>query len=504
MIVSWPLGCLAVAVWFARVWQRSGKLSQEAQAISEVVWTPAFALFLSASIPWFAFLRFTQAPPDDLLRNLVGWAYHFDYARAYWGSPGVTHIDEYFGFDQLASWCYRHLGRQRAYIPFQAVALMGFSIVLPAAYLREARRGRWGAWAIPMTLAATAMTWMTLGFSQRIVSSRPEVFFTIWSLSAVLVESSWATIAWAAVGLVLSPMYWLGFVYFPMAFLMRRSAKQRWAVFGVLMAAFFGFWLVHTHGGMVRDIVYLRGQVHNRVFGVGESRSILVMATSMPGAGLLLFAALSLQLLIRQATPWKLDGWRAWWSAVFAEQSPWMPGLLLLWFCLPDMIRYVDVVAPLLALLAIRWMSLAVFSHEGAGPRWPSWLGMGMLVSLAIALCALFGTFHPQKLNRIEIPGYTSHTRVLTYFGSDTYQVLYANPGIQVAPAMELGMTTREVQHMSTELAKGTLSCQALHRHRVDWVVTEQADWKLGGAAQRCLSLYQIFPDGTSVWKVSP
>ena len=99
-----PALALVWVVWAKGVAARLRGLV-ERDFIVDSIWLPVIA----AGCVIASFIMAHPVPSDDLLKDLVSGRYGFDYRKAFWASPLLTHGDQYIGFDLLASWVYAHL-----------------------------------------------------------------------------------------------------------------------------------------------------------------------------------------------------------------------------------------------------------------------------------------------------------------------------------------------------------------------------------------------------------
>lgn len=164
---------------------------------------------------------------------------------------------------------------------------------------------------------------------------------------------------------------------------------------------------------------------------------------------------------------------------------------------IPDMIRYVDVLGPLAAIFLARVINgrpSAIAWIERAGP-------MSAVLAILTPAWIFTYTFHPQPMSDLHLPGYHAGQRALTYFSDADYELLYENPGIRVAPAMELGMTKRTVQRASFDLKDGQVDCAELEKWNVRWVASPEFRWS-ASRAPSCLRLVRIDRSGMTLWLV--
>ncbi len=406
-------------------------------------------------------------PPDDLLRDMTAWAWHYNYHKVFWGSPRVPGYDQYWAFDRIAGMVDRSLPAKWAPLVFQGAALLGFLGVF-AAVLGEKLKDHPLRW----TLVSLGLAWtLYTPVLMRIVSARPEIFFAIWALAAFLARGKrfWA---WLGTGLLLTPTYWLAGAY-AAAFWVLPDRSLRFRLFGGLL---FGLatslcWEGLSDGSWLHSFLHLSHMISYRVYGVAEDNGLSIF---LQVPTLVLLPVLAVLL------PWRLPRTR-------------IPTLLLFfWFCLPWMIRYVDMLMPLGLVLLAEGLPL------GWGLDWlPPWRAR-------FRAAAFFGLFSvPWSLvplappTLLHVPGSPEHpSRVLAPFGPKMYDTLYANPGrVRMAPAMDPGMTERKLQRLAQSPEKAT--CRQLYDSRAQYLITGQTV-----AHRPCLKLIQV-RNGWMLWGVA-
>ncbi|MBU2818365.1 hypothetical protein HF282_12875 [Acidithiobacillus ferrooxidans] len=457
-----PALALAWVVWAKGVAARLRGLVERDFTVDSI-WLPVIA----AGCVIASFIMAHPAPSDDLLKDLVSGRYGFDYRKAFWASPLLTHGDQYIGFDLLASWVYAHLPLRWAYAPFQAALVLGYLAVQARLYPRILRdvpyRHGWTALLI-------LLVWLQPEFIERVVSGRPESFMALWAFSALAMDTPLLVVIWAILGAFLMPSYWLAGVYIPAALLLPgRGLKSRLLIGAGVAAIFMGFWGWYTDLRWPIWLLELHTEMGLRQEAVAENM----------GMALAMYAP---AMLVAIVAFWRFrDGLRT--------VSPWIWAVIA-WFLLPDMIRYLDIIAALVS-AALATAIAADREHAQLDGNWP-----GLFAVLA-GLFWVVGQVPHTELNAVHIAGYRPGQRVLTAFGPLTYDAIYENPGIRVAPAMELGATEISVQRASMALQRGRVSCSVLARYHVAYVIENS----LRGTPPACLGLLSM--DGaTRVWRV--
>ncbi|MDN5873660.1 MAG: hypothetical protein L0H29_04675, partial [Sinobacteraceae bacterium] len=375
-------------------------------------------------------------PPDDLARDLVAHFVDGDYRHMFWGSPLVPSYSLYRSFDWLAGWAWKLPNGWRA-LPFQLLPLATFIVVMAMALSRclpdkRPDRRLWIAGLLLLTLAMPGVT-------TRFVQGRPEVDFAVWALSALILPG-WL---WTLVGLVLAPMYWIAPVYAAGALLLTTNGKnwrQRWCrklAWGALSAISAAlWWQISTHGHWLGGLSALHAALANRVGMVSEDGSIWAL---MSGTGVAVLALLVLRF-------------RAHLSEALRHHADLDLYLTACIFLAPNMIRYTDILSPLAVLIVARAVGRDshILSQRMACA--------GRILVFWACLFLLPGAFAGAKAPN---PGFLSHVhpgdRILSPFSPNLYRAIYAAVphGAVLAPAMEVGMTRKPLQHLAMKLSTG-------------------------------------------------
>lgn len=457
-------------------------------------------LWIPMVIPIMIFFYAHPAPTDDLLKHLVSGVYHYHYRTLFWGSPRLMAGDLYIGFDHVASIFYAWLPPKLAYIPFQTILVIGFAVTLPIAFRRQ-MPDLPPYLATSLAIILTVLVWLLSGFVGRLISGRPEDDLALWAAAVFLLSKNKEkyTILWFLVGWLSVPMYWLSCVYFPIVFLAPASLKKRIAAFAILCLSFASFWGVYSHGLWLSWLSSLHTDIGDRVVGVAEDASAALLIESVTGGILLMLALLAL-LSHRSTANTPLQKTRFMNSTfrIFSTpESISLVAVIFAWFMIPDMIRYVDILGPLAAVMIARYANTIRFFLTLDTTSRPAFNLVGLLAPILL----VGNTFHQAPMPDVHIPDYHKGQKVLTYFSAATYFTLYENPGIEVAPAMELGMTRKVIQTASFDLAKGKFDCAQMHRWNVRWMVTPKTRWSQKSPS--CVHLLRLNPDGMSVWSVT-
>jgi len=366
-----------------------------------------------------------STPPDDLLRHITAWRIGLDY-RAQYPWSDIPKADMWLGFDYVLGALQRAgLSKQflLQWVPGLSVALQ--SVVLYGVLRRvlPARRRHAELFLLAGALGMLALT-------PRSLLGRPEMFLAIFGISAWLCRTRVQAAVWALGYLVLIPCYWLGWAYAPLALLLAPAALSLTARFGLgalLGLLHIAFWQAYT-GDYLGTLIWLKSTLSVLV---GENAPMLC-GLSFWGFWVLLGAlGLVMSTLNKR-------------RAIAA-----LPVLLLLvWFTLPNQIRYFAA----LSFVALPWVyrNFALMAQLKQ-IRIPS-----MVVVLALGLA---GAVAVPKTDEQPTFDLGAHARV--YSEAPYATVFYGQPGIAVEPSFAMGATRPEWRELHKD---NTLRCDLLVR----------------------------------------
>jgi hypothetical protein len=450
------------------------------------------ARVLIVAVPVAFYLLSSPPPPDDLLREMTAGLHDFDYRNLYWGSPRLMAGDTSYWYSRATGWLLDVLPKSEAYLPVQYALLAGWAITLPLVFrkaLRLSHPNLRGDFLWLLAAAFSVVVWAFPGFMTRIVQARPENWGALIGTTAFLVSTDWGLWAWGAAMALFVPAYWLSFAYLPMALWMNIAWKKRLATAGALAAEFAVVWLSGLQGHWWHWFLGMPVAIAHRLVGVAENDPEWHLLQSGATWAVLFLALFALagrrapglrELLSEKRMP-----------AIVATLG------LIVWFLLPDMVRYDDDLAPLLMVALIQ-----------AAPESRLRILDTPLLSALLLPALLFlvpsGLPKPEAavLPDLHIAGAKPGQRVLSTLSAGEYFALYENPELRFAPACELGYTTKAVQRLGLGLASGKTTCAELRRYRVRWVLVKSISIAPNGLG-RCLRLQRMSPDGYGIWSVA-
>lgn len=398
-------------------------------------------------------------PSDDLMRHLSAWQLGFDY-RAQYPWSDIPQANLWLGFDYGLSVLQR-AGLSKQFL-LQWVPALSFvlqSVVLYGVLNRMLPKSRRHG---ELLLLAGALGLLTL--TPRSLLGRPEMFLLIFGMSAWLCRTRGQVALWFSGFLILIPCYWLGWVYAPFALLLSPSALTLAARLGITAALgllHFAFWQGYT-GDYFGLLLWLKGTLS---VPAGENSPM------MASLGVWFYWA---QLGLLSLTLSTLSKRRV------IAALPVL--LLLLWFAVPNQLRYV----PAVAFVSLPWMyrTLALYARA-RNIQVPS-----MAVVFGLAVSAALCIFKTEPVPRFALD---QHARV--YSESPYATVFYGQPGIAVEPSFALGATRTEWKSLRSG---STLHCDMLQRagftHVVERSLTQPLECAELKAVQGPWRLWAIKP----------
>lgn len=428
-----------------------------------IVWAPALLVAVM-------FIGMLPAPQDDLLAisSIANGSFsHASFAFSNWGLQPVS---PWYGFEKLLSFASQLMGQDMAMRLAQstAVALTAVSVTLA---IRNQMRERPDLVLLAVLLIGLAFASMTIG---RAISGRVEAFFFAWAIAALWMPAS----IWLIVGIALSPMYWLAWIYAPAALLLKAPLRLRLIVGTLYAAAAGGIWL-WISGGQYTDMLALTSTwIAARESAIMENLPLLQGIGVSPAALILLIVAAMLAI------------------AGKGHREEWPIALVAAWFTLPDMLRYL----PILATLAAVWIMQV--SARGERPSLSTAMLLAMLAPLAVAFANGLPSGKLENLPKFFIP---PHAVVLGPLESGLYATIRHNPGIKATPSFELGATDAVIQKTAKKLQAGQFDCDVLRAYPIDYVLENRLK-----DIPSCLKLDQVqgtwrlWKTGTHPMEVSP
>lgn len=380
-----------------------------------------------------AFLgRGESLPSDDLMRHLSAWQLHFDY-RAQYPWSNLPQANLWLGFDYLLGLLQQAgLSKQFLLQWVPGLSLLLQSVVLFFA-LDKALPRRAHNSELFLLLGALGLLLLT----PRSLLGRPEMFLLIFGATAWLCQTRVQVLAWVLGYLALIPFYWLGWVYAPFALLLAPKRVSLWV--RMLLAAGVGlahlsFWQVYT-GDYLRLLLWLKGTL---TVLAGENKPLL---TSLSFWFVWVFVgglAYALSTLNKRR---------------FLLSLPVV--LLILWFVVPNQIRYVAA----LSFVALPWMYKTLALQLRARKlRVPS-----VLVLLGLGLSAALAVFQTD-----EVPEFALDADARVFSESPFAAVFYGQPGIAVEPSFALGATLPQWRGL---VSKGVLDCELAKKAQFTHVI---------------------------------
>lgn len=364
-------------------------------------------------------------PADDLMRHLSAWELGFDYRPQYpWSNLPKANL--WLGFDYLLG-VLQTAGASKSFLLqwIPGLSLLLQSVVLFFALERAlpARRHNTALFLMAGALGLLAMT-------PRSLLGRPEMFLLIFGATAWFCQTRARAAIWAVGYLLLIPFYWLGWVYAAFALLLAPAALSlvtRIGIAALLGLVHLAFWQAYT-GDYLGLLVWLKSTLSVLA---GENEPMLKSFSFWFCWVLVAGISLALSTLNKRR---------------FLASLPVL--MLLVWFTLPNQIRYVAAIA----FVALPWL-YRTFSLWSAAVKVRIPL---VVVLMSMSVAAALAVFPTTPVAKFELP---ATARV--YSESPYATVFYGKPGIAVEPSFALGATKPEWQDINKN---GVMNCALLHK----------------------------------------
>lgn len=364
-------------------------------------------------------------PADDLMRHLSAWELGFDYRPQYpWSNLPKANL--WLGFDYLLG-VLQTAGASKSFLLqwIPGLSLLLQSVVLFFALERAlpARRHNTALFLMAGALGLLALT-------PRSLLGRPEMFLLIFGATAWFCQTRARAAIWAVGYLLLIPFYWLGWVYAAFALLLAPAALSlvtRIGIAALLGLVHLAFWQAYT-GDYLGLLVWLKSTLSVLA---GENEPMLKSFSFWFCWVLVAGISLALSTLNKRR---------------FLATLPVL--MLLVWFTLPNQIRYVAAIA----FVALPWL-YRTFSLWSAAVKVRIPL---VVVLMSMSVAAALAVFPTTPVAKFELP---ATARV--YSESPYATVFYGKPGIAVEPSFALGATKPEWQDINKN---GVMNCALLHK----------------------------------------
>ncbi|MBY0378985.1 MAG: hypothetical protein K2P99_01145 [Burkholderiales bacterium] len=444
-----------------------------------------FSVSLIVLIIIILFLAKLPLPSDDLLRDMIASDYGYDYSNLYLYAPLLAKYNQYIGFDRFLHFISGYFGKIYTIRLVQLGCLISYllalSLVFKAILSKRPDKSDLVAFLLAYTMIQVIMNRIALG--------RPEVILSVWVLfgfASSFYSSKIYKIVWVILGIFLIPFYWLAFLYTPACLVVFSRIRYKiLCLVGLLTINVIG-WQILSNWEWFVSLKQLHVLMNNRLseINVGENQSIL-FGLLFPQVGLVLYLILfRFQLYIKSLFKIK-SSIKVEYIKIAHSKIFWY-SILFVWFTISDMIRYLDVVFPILMIIFVLLYREYQFVFISTLHK-----NLLFLLSLYLILMAQLTT---HKLPQFKLP---NNSRILTAFDGSNYSIPFFNKEVRVAPAMEIGANDRGVQQLVIDIQKkNILDCRLLAQYDFDYLVEKN----LVGM-QSCLELVNINGD-YRLWKI--
>lgn len=362
-------------------------------------------------------------PPDDLWRHITAWRLDYDYRYQYpWSELPKANL--WLGFDYA-------LGQlQKAGVDkfFLLQWLPGLALILQTLVVYGAIRTQVSKRHHNAALFVLAGALAMMVLTPRALLARPEIFILIFGGAAIICKTRIQALIWCLSYMLVIPVYWLGWVYAPMALLLAPSIlafRARFTLAAILGLSHLFFWNWYT-GDYVELMLWLKGTLSVPASENAPLLHIFKFWTAWVYVGVLVFSLSTLNK--RRAV----------------KAAPYF--LLLLWFTLPNQVRYFNSIALLMLPWLYRTLTLVLRLYRTKLPAVP------VLFFVAMAALTSVGTLKPQAM-------FALGAEAKVYSQSPYSTVFMGEKGIQVEPSFALGASKPEWKNL---IEKGVADCPRL------------------------------------------
>jgi hypothetical protein len=430
-------------------------------------------------------------PTDDLLRDIIAGDYKFDYNNLYIYAPLLAKYNQYIAFDKILYLLSQHIGKIWTIRVVQLFCISAYitPLVLIFNKLLSHRpdKDELVTFCLAYTLISSIMIRLTLG--------RPEVILAAWTLFGIacgLYNNKLAKCLWVILGIVLIPTYWLSLLYVPTTLVVFKEVRTK-----ILMCAVFAvlnlfIWQALSGGQWIYSFELLNKSLINRLpDALVNENSTIAKAIITPQVGLILvLLSYKIQLYIK----WLYIAWCNDKKAIYVETVKmlhhkyiWLI-ILCIWFCLANMIRYIDVVMPILMIIFVdQYKDYKYTLGTVIQKNFVFIIAIYLTISNQMSL-----TTSPPKFN---LP---AGSRVLTSFdGANYYAPFFNKSKIYIAPSMEIGANEKGIQQLVVGIQKYKhLDCELLKRFNFQYIIEKDLNSK-----PSCLKLIDV-QGAYRLWKM--
>ena len=461
----------SLILYFAAIYLLWSRLSPR---LSEILESHQWKIAIGLPLLMFAGFLVAREPMalDDLLRNiLVGNHYSFHY-RLMYPLADVPAFDQYWGFDHVLAVIEAALSPIIVMHLVQAFVFcsMAAIVTLVAKQLTEGKDNA-AYWACIVLTAALSMS------SFRMILGRPEIIFSVWAIASILVSNCRRLVVWTLVGCAFSTGYWLAFIYFIAVVATNVRIKDK--ILSLLALGMFHalFWLGMFGMEYVDSLLWLPQVLKQQILPVGENEGVehAFSVVSSPYS-FLFIAALGLATIGCITRP--------------SRQTLYI-AVLALFFIASNQVRYIGIIGPLLALLALS-------AWKNDLPPLNSMLKM-TIVFICSTILITTAYIMPSVKNTpdFKIP---ANSLVIGDM-SASYMIMFFNPGIQTGMSFAYGAQSKEIQKLAADINSGDadkLDCNLLRSQHFTHVVEKTFSAK----PVECLK-FEEAKNSWRLWKVT-
>jgi len=297
---------------------------------------------------------------------------------------------------------------------------------------------------------------------------------------------------WMILGIILIPFYWLSILYTPAALVTFKRIKTKLLGMATLILLNIFIWQSISIGQWADSFKLLHQSLANRLPDILVNENLpLCNSLLIPQVGLILvLLSYTIQLNLRnfyQKSNSKNISKLCNFKKLFGSEISWL-SILCMWFCLSNMIRYLDVIMPILVIICI--IKYKDIKYELNS----------IFLRNSIFIIAIYLAILNQALPNVHLPKFNlpENSRVLVSFDSANYSIpFYNQEKIFVAPSMEIEANEHGIQELLLTIQKDReLNCVLLKKYNFQFVIEKDLNIK-----PFCLELIDI-DRSYRLWKV--
>ncbi len=448
-----------------------------------------YSFFISIAAIYILVLRL---PPDDLLRDVIAYKYNYDYNSLYIYAPLLSKYNQYIAFDILLAYLIK-LGLSPV-LTVSIIQILCFVLysILTIKILQKYINDK----TILILLITLCLNPLIIG---RINSGRPEIILTCWSMYILIIHNK--NIIYKIIGLLIGclliPTYWLAILYTPVILLMTRNLIKNVFIMIIFIIINVLFWQIYSKGLWIHNFSLIKECLMNRIPDMPQAENSSFFISLLCWQFALFFS-----IFVSVVALWMKGQSKI--SQLIKHKVILIYLVIITYFIFAfNMVRYVDIIQPLILLLLIKILKTRELDHvnlmyqkleHGLSSK-TSITNIVYIVSVSVFFNSLQAIFNEVK----EIPQFKNipeNSRVLTADVAKYFIPFFNQKNIKIALSMEVGANESWVQEQSVNiLNKHKLDCSKI-KGNFDYVVEKYLNY-----TPDCLVLTDV-SGAYRLWKV--